>query len=555
MIKHNNNSFSSVYDETTVIGKIMKGTLLLYDSWKKLIASGVPPLTLLKCKGVDLVDYKIYGNSVQNGTPTPDTPIEVQSVGEKTKNLFNLEDHTTLILGYNSQIISSWVKIEDGILSNTCDLYNGGAYLVSENSYGLEAGTYTISGKVRNSTGKIGTGIIWDDGSKNMNQNIVVGVSSEWTNFSYTFSITQFKWVTGVYFQNHGTQSKSNVQFTELMIKKSSVATEYEPYGKYKIPVTVRGKNLYIPTKTNLTQNGVTFTMNDDNTFTVNGTPTANAYFHIGSRFAIDTDKKYYLSGGGEKASLSAQLFVNGVQKNTVTVNTGVLEIPTTYGNEPVNEINLVINAKAGFVFENEVVKPMLSYIETDEYEPYVESITKNIYLDEPLRSIGEFADYIDFENQKVIRKIGEYAFTGDETFTKYSEQNYYNNGSVFDIFYPMGATLIYGFCNKAPRDFSKTPATIVRDYLGHVNTNRGIEFRNTNDNWGFTGSTVKEFKEWLKLQYETNNPIILNYIKKNFTETKIELSNIPTHKGTTVIDVGTTIEPSNMEVTYLGKK
>lgn len=53
-----------------------------YESFKPLIASGVPPITLQKCKGVDLIDYKIYGNSIQNGTPTPDNPIEIQSVGD-----------------------------------------------------------------------------------------------------------------------------------------------------------------------------------------------------------------------------------------------------------------------------------------------------------------------------------------------------------------------------------------------------------------------------------------------------------------------------------------
>ena len=59
MLKFDNKSISSVYDETTSIAKIMKGTLKVYDCWKKLIASGVPPITLQKCKGVDLVDYKI----------------------------------------------------------------------------------------------------------------------------------------------------------------------------------------------------------------------------------------------------------------------------------------------------------------------------------------------------------------------------------------------------------------------------------------------------------------------------------------------------------------
>ena len=32
--------------------------------------------------------------------------------------------------------------------------------------------------------------------------------------------------------------------------------------------------------------------------------------------------------------------------------------------------------------------------------------VVTNIYLDEPLRKIDEYADYIDFENKKVVRRI-----------------------------------------------------------------------------------------------------------------------------------------------------
>ena len=67
MIIKNGKTISSIYKGSQVIEKIMKGTLTVYESWKNLIASGVPPLTLTNCKGVDLVDYKIYGESVQQG--------------------------------------------------------------------------------------------------------------------------------------------------------------------------------------------------------------------------------------------------------------------------------------------------------------------------------------------------------------------------------------------------------------------------------------------------------------------------------------------------------
>lgn len=40
------------------------------------------PCAFDNSKGRPLKDYKLYGNSIQDGTPTPDNPIEIQSVGD-----------------------------------------------------------------------------------------------------------------------------------------------------------------------------------------------------------------------------------------------------------------------------------------------------------------------------------------------------------------------------------------------------------------------------------------------------------------------------------------
>ena len=54
MININNKTISSVFSGEKTIEKIFKGTLKVYEAWRNLIASGVPPLTLLKCKGKSL---------------------------------------------------------------------------------------------------------------------------------------------------------------------------------------------------------------------------------------------------------------------------------------------------------------------------------------------------------------------------------------------------------------------------------------------------------------------------------------------------------------------
>ena len=40
------------------------------------------------------------------------------------------------------------------------------------------------------------------------------------------------------------------------------------------------------------------------------------------------------------------------------------------------------------------------------DYEPYYEPVTYNIYLDEPLRKVGNYADYIDLKKEKVVRNV-----------------------------------------------------------------------------------------------------------------------------------------------------
>lgn len=51
--------------------------------------TGTLPAVLTGTKAGYLHRYKIYGNTVQTGTPTPENPIEPQECGERTENLFD----------------------------------------------------------------------------------------------------------------------------------------------------------------------------------------------------------------------------------------------------------------------------------------------------------------------------------------------------------------------------------------------------------------------------------------------------------------------------------
>lgn len=52
-------------------------------------------------------------------------------------------------------------------------------------------------------------------------------------------------------------------------------------------------------------------------------------------------------------------------------------------------------------------------------YEPYITPVQTDIYLDEPLRRVGDYADYVDFKGQKVIRNVKVLDNTGTKPISE----------------------------------------------------------------------------------------------------------------------------------------
>lgn len=62
--------------------------------YKGIPYTGTLPAVLTGTKAGYLHRYKIYGNTEQTGTPTPENPIEPQECGERTENFFDdIESH------------------------------------------------------------------------------------------------------------------------------------------------------------------------------------------------------------------------------------------------------------------------------------------------------------------------------------------------------------------------------------------------------------------------------------------------------------------------------
>lgn len=173
-------------------------------------------------------------------------------------------------------------------------------------------------------------------------------------------------------------------------------------------------------------------------------------------------------------------------------------------------------------------------------YEPY-SGETKHIYLDEPLRKIGDYADYIDFKNQKVIRQTTFRTFDGTENFASYSTAkgfSYINSDMK-------SQKIGDGYCNY---------------YLRIIAINNvGIRFGISNNVLYFCNVytadeplTVAGWKEKLSNWNTDGNPLIVYYILDTPTEETIVFPTIPTHKGSNSLIIDSTISPSSIKVKYL---
>lgn len=114
--------------------------------------SGALPLSFA-ANGQPLLDYTIHGNTVQDGTPAPDEPVEVVGCGDRTENLFdkNAPDRTTTgyiksdgtIQSSTNFSTSGYISI-NGLTTVTLSGYGGGnepAYCLYDSNREFISGT------------------------------------------------------------------------------------------------------------------------------------------------------------------------------------------------------------------------------------------------------------------------------------------------------------------------------------------------------------------------------------------------------------------------------
>ena len=269
-------------------------------------AEGVP-CVMEYSKGKNLRNYEIYGNSVQDGTPSPDTPIEIQTVGD--------------------------------LVTDTASEY-----------YGKYDVPITVRGKnlLPNSDWMSGTH------SNGFTEQTNVDYITEYTQNSISFNLAAWKGVSSPRFK------KDSVKRIVFKINQNQI--------------------------------------NSDDGY-------INFYIIIQGYY--DNNNKV-----GSQA-----IYSNAVADTEYVFDFSTISTSNFYKKS--TQFSFCILARKN-ALSNLMVYDIAYYAETDTavYEPYIGE-TKHIYLNEPLRKVGDYADYIDFKNQKVMRQIEVLDDTGTKSINE----------------------------------------------------------------------------------------------------------------------------------------
>lgn len=167
-----------------------------------------------------------------------------------------------------------------------------------------------------------------------------------------------------------------------------------------------------------------------------------------------------------------------------------------------------------------------------------------------PLRKIGSYADYIDFKNQKLVRNVNNNTFNGTSRYV-YIELSRFDDYSIY------GTTPVLKPKNKMGVNAEKSnycPQGGRGKNNFHVGMNLNAFLHMADDVIGVTSEDdtadkrVAKVNAWLK---SLSPSLYIQYVLETPTETSMELPEILTFSGNTLIKIKTHVQPSETAAKY----
>lgn len=453
-------------------------------------------------------EFDVEGNSVQDGTTSPDNEVPIYSAGDNENLLPNNIISQTL---YGVEI----TKNKDGSVKlngTSTNAFN----LVLVNDLSLSTNQYTMSLKNR----IIGIGIY-----AYVNNELKAFVSASLNDESTTFTLNE-----NTIFNEIRLYVPSGSSFNNLVVypklEKGNKASGYSPYGMGSINEKIQTRNFLNLTGVSGTNNGISYSVNEKGKLVLNGTCSSDRITIILPPTKINGTYTFSrsitnLSTALKNANGTNIFIVNpNIASNTATVNDTIKQ--------------LVIYMASGTQFSNKEVELQVELGSTSN--PFVEHKKQDysIPVQQPFRSIGDVRDKFVkvngnwFERHYVLRKI----FTGTENLI------YLDNHGNYYRYY------ILNFQN----------GTGIRPVLSNYFIDRGNQAFGEYNFIQLTGNdfylqienitTLADLKTWLSEQYANGKPVYVDYLLAEpqdlpCTEEQIEaLENKPsTYKGFTIIN------------------
>lgn len=462
-----------------------------------------------------ILGYKIYWNTTQWLTPTPEIPFEVKGVGDRTINLFDIA---------NANIVMGAYIEANGSVSELANAVYTGAYIpVKPNT------TYTWSGKDGGST--INYAICEYDADKTFIER-----------HSRHTSLDDDTWTTNANTHFLRFNLKKSDTRTTLQLEEGSTATSYVPYG-YQIPVKVNWKNLF--DKSLYNNHGWYYSSGVIADSTANATVVIRAI----------PNKTYYIkhcsvAGGGRVMYTTEENWDAGSSCSWIIGNTSTTVEPNEVQSFTVPAdakwIFLLAGRQATASFQEQLDDYMLSEEEltTDTpYEPYYNATTP-IYLSNPLYKLWDYKDILN-SDWTITRNVGVKVLDWTEDWQLYTFQ-WYNTP------YLIMNDMIETAAGTSSDNFKCTHFK----YLSSVWTSDTIWFSvSTMKRMFFKriyNDTVENFKAWLAAQYAAGTPVVVYYplatpVTQTITAPEITLS----WAGNYHIEIDTEVD-ATFDLTYI---
>lgn len=177
--------------------------------------TGVPPLRYIG-DGRPLTDYLLSGNTVQDGTPSPDAPVDATGSGVRTGNLFSGEFSQFDNVGGTGDTYRYFYIPEDFILT-----------LIAKDTHTIPDNIFL---GITKDGGQPTDGVTWAIRQrKNVIEGDIFTVKSSTNGYHYVSM-----------YQKLATTLSWVLEHYHVMLNLGSTALPYEPYG-YKLPLTVNG--------------------------------------------------------------------------------------------------------------------------------------------------------------------------------------------------------------------------------------------------------------------------------------------------------------------------